>query len=73
MNEAESRAEILKLVRSFYEKFHAPAKNADFIPGESGLPYGGRVYDAEDMEFLVDAALDFWLTSGRFTKSGPKS
>ncbi|HET9129300.1 MAG TPA: DegT/DnrJ/EryC1/StrS family aminotransferase, partial [Terriglobia bacterium] len=68
MNEAESRAEILKLVRAFYENFHAPRQNAEFVAGESSLPYGGRVYNAEEMEFLVDAALDFWLTSGRYTR-----
>ncbi|MFQ6610948.1 MAG: lipopolysaccharide biosynthesis protein RfbH, partial [Fidelibacterota bacterium] len=37
-----------------------------FIPGKSVIPTSGRVFDAEDIRFLVDASLDFWLTSGRF-------
>jgi CDP-4-dehydro-6-deoxyglucose reductase, E1 len=38
----------------------------EFVPGESSVPVSGRVFDAEDLEFLVNAALDFWLTTGRF-------
>jgi CDP-6-deoxy-D-xylo-4-hexulose-3-dehydrase len=37
-----------------------------FVPGQSPVPVSGRVYDADDMASLVDASLDFWLTSGRF-------
>jgi CDP-6-deoxy-D-xylo-4-hexulose-3-dehydrase len=36
------------------------------VPGQSPVPVSGRVYDADDMASLVDASLDFWLTSGRF-------
>ena len=31
------------------------------------IPYASRVYDSNEMCNLVDAALEFWLTSGRFT------
>src|SRR5262249_60112138 len=37
-----------------------------FVPGQSPVPVAGRVFDACDMQTLVDAALDFWLTAGRF-------
>jgi CDP-4-dehydro-6-deoxyglucose reductase, E1 len=37
-----------------------------FIPGVSSIPYAGRVYDEKEMITLVDASLDFWLTSGRY-------
>lgn len=30
------------------------------------IPYGGRVFDEREMELLVDASLDFWLTAGRY-------
>jgi CDP-6-deoxy-D-xylo-4-hexulose-3-dehydrase len=36
------------------------------VPGESPVPVSGKVYGAEDMQSLVDSALDFWLTTGRF-------
>lgn len=39
-----------------------------FIPGETPVPVSGRVFDAEDMTYLVDAALDFWLTTGRYAE-----
>ena len=32
------------------------------------ISYAGRVYDEEEVCNLVDAALEFWLTSGRYTK-----
>jgi CDP-6-deoxy-D-xylo-4-hexulose-3-dehydrase len=37
-----------------------------FIPGVSSIPYAGRVYDEKEMISLIDASLDFWLTSGRY-------
>src|ERR1044072_798564 len=37
-----------------------------FQPGVSPAFVSGRIYDASDMRSLVDSALDFWLTTGRF-------
>ncbi len=37
-----------------------------FLPGKSRIPYAGRVYDEKEMIHLMDASLDFWLTSGRY-------
>src|SRR6185295_19168327 len=37
-----------------------------FVPGSSPVPVSGKVLDAVDMQYLVDASLDFWLTTGRF-------
>ncbi len=30
------------------------------------MPVSGKVFDADDVRHLVDASLDFWLTTGRF-------
>jgi CDP-6-deoxy-D-xylo-4-hexulose-3-dehydrase len=60
----EIRAEILGLVREYHDA-EAPG---GFVAGESAVPVSGRVYDAEEMVELVDSALDFWLTTGRFAK-----
>jgi CDP-4-dehydro-6-deoxyglucose reductase, E1 len=38
----------------------------EFVPGQTPVPVSGRVFDAEELEFLVNAALDFWLTTGRY-------
>jgi CDP-6-deoxy-D-xylo-4-hexulose-3-dehydrase len=57
------REEILAKVREFYEQEWS---NGEFTPGEDHVPVSGRVFDAEELVSLVDSALDFWLTSGRF-------
>ncbi len=63
VNEREERENILRQVREYCEKYHskAPYKEGDRIP------YASRVYDSEEMCNLVDSALEFWLTSGRYT------
>ena len=38
----------------------------EFIPGVSPVPVSGRVFDAADIQTLVESSLDFWLTTGRF-------
>lgn len=48
------------------EYYHLAHKKVDFVPGETNIPYAGRVYDEKEMINLVDSALEFWLTSGRF-------
>lgn len=57
------RREILERVAEYYAEAHQAGK---FVPGESRVPVSGRVYDASDMQSLVDSGLDFWLTTGRF-------
>jgi CDP-6-deoxy-D-xylo-4-hexulose-3-dehydrase len=59
------REKILSLV----EQYHAAAFPARaFAPGASAVPVSGKVFDATDMRHLVDASLDFWLTTGRFAR-----
>jgi len=38
------------------------------MPGKSRVPYGGRVFDEEELAALVDCSLDFWLTYGRYSE-----
>ena len=57
------RLRILDLVAEYAALAHAPAA---FVPGQSPVPVSGKVYGATDMASLVDSALDFWLTTGRF-------
>ena len=65
MTEQEMRGEILTLVRAYAEKYHTPEEG--FAPG-ARLPYAARVYDHEEMENLVESALEFWLTAGHYTE-----
>src|SRR5262249_5533656 len=41
---------------------------APFAPDRSSVPCSGRVFDADELVHLVDASLDFWLTTGRFAE-----
>ena len=62
---AQLRREILRLVA----EYHAAAfPERPFVPGESPVPYAGRVFDEREIGNLVDASLDFWLTAGRFAR-----
>jgi CDP-6-deoxy-D-xylo-4-hexulose-3-dehydrase len=69
MSQSESdilRAQIRELVARYYRAtWGAPAA---FVPGESRVPYGGRVFDEGELDLLVDASLDFWLTYGRYSE-----
>jgi CDP-6-deoxy-D-xylo-4-hexulose-3-dehydrase len=59
------RRQILELTRK-YATAAWPAGN--FSPGESPVPVSGRVFDGDDVAHAVEAALDFWLTTGRFAE-----
>ncbi len=59
----ELRQEILRLVTAYSDEAFAPKA---FVPGQTPIPVAGRVFDADDVGSLVDSALDFWLTTGRF-------
>ena len=61
----EARQQILDLVADYCENYHINNKK-EFEPGDR-IPYASRVYDANEMVNLVDSALEFWLTSGRYT------
>jgi CDP-6-deoxy-D-xylo-4-hexulose-3-dehydrase len=59
------REEILEKVKEYVSaKFGAGRRS--FAPGQDEIPYAGRVFDSAELVGLVDASLDFWLTSGRY-------
>lgn len=60
---ADLRAQILSLSERYAELAHGPK---EFVPGISSVPPAGKVLGAPEMRNLVDSALDFWLTTGRF-------
>ena len=64
---AETAAELRARILEFVGEYHAAAfPEKDFLPGETTLPVSGKVFDADEMQHLVEASLDFWLTTGRF-------
>jgi len=63
--EEELRDEILKLTREYHEVAF-PEK--PFVGGISQIPVSGKVFDGAELSNLVDASLDFWLTTGRYAE-----
>ena len=63
MSKEEAGASILESVRAYYEKFMQKKEYAD---GDRS-PYASRVFDDKEMTNLVDSALEFWLTQGRYS------
>jgi CDP-4-dehydro-6-deoxyglucose reductase, E1 len=63
---AALKDEILALVGRYAELAHTPGP---FRPGASGVAVSGKVYGAPEMQALVEASLDFWLTTGRFNEA----
>jgi CDP-4-dehydro-6-deoxyglucose reductase, E1 len=61
--ERELRRRISILVREYYDLKY---REKPFIPGQTPVRYAGRVFDEKEIQSLVEASLDFWLTSGRF-------
>jgi CDP-6-deoxy-D-xylo-4-hexulose-3-dehydrase len=57
------RQEIAALVAEFAELTYAPKP---FVPGETVVPVSGKVIDGADLQNLVEARRDGWLTTGRF-------
>lgn len=72
MNEADLlKKEILEKTKKYYDLVHN-RKDEKFIPGESRVNYGGRFFDEEEVVNLIDSSLEFWLTSGRYSKQFEK-
>lgn len=64
MTQEKARQQILDLAADYCRTYHNQKK--DYQEGER-IPYASRVYDEREMVNLVDSALEFWLTSGRYT------
>jgi CDP-6-deoxy-D-xylo-4-hexulose-3-dehydrase len=59
------RTQIRALTAEYYRATWG--EPSPFVPGETRVPYGGRVFDDDEIDLLVDASLDFWLTYGRYS------
>jgi CDP-6-deoxy-D-xylo-4-hexulose-3-dehydrase len=67
---SELKAEILRLTREYSSRAHAKQRpggdigRSPFVPGETVVPYAGRVFTEDEVEAAVGSTLDFWLTLG---------
>ncbi len=66
---AELKAQILRLTREYSALMHRANRPGTeeavaFLPGQTTVPYAGRVFNEDEVEAAVGATLDFWLTLG---------
>ena len=59
------KKEILEKSKEYYEIIHN--QDSEFIKGKTKIPYAGRVFDEKEIENLIEASLEFWLTEGHYT------
>lgn len=57
------RSQISELVQQYADIAYAPQP---FVPGQSAVPVSGKVIGTKELQLMVDASLDGWLTTGRF-------
>ncbi|WP_017773062.1 lipopolysaccharide biosynthesis protein RfbH [Paraburkholderia kururiensis] len=69
MNKDQIREQIIQLVKQYGELATQPRT---FEPGQTVVPPSGKVIGAKEMELMVEASLDGWLTTGRFNEEFEK-
>ncbi|WP_026881243.1 lipopolysaccharide biosynthesis protein RfbH [Clostridium akagii] len=61
-------------IRKYVSEIYKIRKNkGNFVPGETVIPFAGRIYDEKEIASLVDSSLDFWLTAGEYANKFEKA
>jgi CDP-6-deoxy-D-xylo-4-hexulose-3-dehydrase len=60
------RDDILRDIESLVDEWYEADESSDFIPGQTAVPYAGRVFDASEIKAAVKSSLEFWLTLGPY-------
>lgn len=69
LEQKKIRQEIASLVKQ-YADIEFEAKT--FIPGQTAIPPSGKLIGVEELQHMVEASLDGWLTTGRFNEQFEK-
>ncbi len=69
MTAEQLRKNILELVKQYADTALAPTP---FQAGKSVVPPSGKVIGAKELQLMVEASLDGWLTTGRFNDAFEK-
>jgi CDP-6-deoxy-D-xylo-4-hexulose-3-dehydrase len=69
IEQGKIRQQIAQLVQEYADLEFAPKA---FIPGQTIIPPSGKLMGVEELQYMVDASLDGWLTSGRFNEQFEK-
>ena len=63
MSTEKIREEISRLIVRYADEMYA---SKPFVPGKTNIPPSGKVLGAKELQLMVEASLDGWLTTGRF-------
>lgn len=69
MTKGDLLAKILELVDTYNAEFSQPSP---FSPETSPMPPAGKVISGNERRYMVEAALEAWLTTGRFNDAFEK-
>ncbi len=69
MSKEQLRSQIAELVEQYAALEYA---QKEFVGGESVVPPSGKVLGAKELQLMVEASLDGWLTTGRFNDAFEK-
>lgn len=69
MSKEQIRSQIAELVEQYAALEYAPK---EFVGGKSVVPPSGKVLGANELQMMVEASLDGWLTTGRFNDAFEK-
>ena len=69
MTKNEAHNFILNAVKDYYNNY---MQKSEYKDGDR-IPYASRVFDEHEVINLVDSALEFWLTAGRYTDEFEKN
>ena len=60
-------------IENFVKSYlHSKQKEA-FVPGKTLIPPSGKLIGSKEIEYMISASLDGWLTTGRFNKEFEKN
>ena len=65
-NLLDLRQKIAELVDQYATESLSPSP---FLPGQTAVPPSGKLSGSKEVQLMVDAALDGWLTAGRFNEA----
>ena len=72
MTPEDLKKEIFEKTAEYYRLVHQAKQEEPFVPGKSRVNYAGRVFDECEMQNLVGASLEFWLTYGHWSRDFEK-
>ena len=72
MTADDLKKEILEKTAEYFRLVHGAKTAEPFTPGKSRVNYAGRVFDEREMQNLVEASLEFWLTYGHWSRDFEK-